>query len=149
MKKSNAGLRIEELQKELQILENRKAAANTAKENAIRVANEKIAECDDLAAKMRSELLELKKAPKRELETIRGFYETKEKITVTFGGWDGKSYDGEGRALRVWTHSAHPDTQFVLAGRGKYRSFHAVQDTKHPKSGLPEVSYHTDVNDYI
>jgi len=147
MKKSTAGLRIEELQRELQVLENRKTAANKAKESAIRMAEEKIAEADAQAARIQEELLNLKSAPKRELETIGGFTETKEKITVTFGGWDGKSYNGEGKTLSVWTHRAHPGKQFVLAGRGKYRSFHEVLTTNHTKSGLPEVSYHTDAND--
>ena len=29
------------------------------------------------------------------------FTKTKEKVTFTFGGWDGKSYDGESRKARV------------------------------------------------
>ena len=148
MKKTAAGIRIEELQQELQTLENRKAAAIRARENAIREANEKIANFENRAEAIQTELLGLKKAPKNELETINGFTETKDKITVTFSSWDGKSYNGEGRTLSVWIHSAYPGTQFVLAGRGKYRSFHQVQTTKHPKSGLPEVHYHTDINGF-
>lgn len=31
----------------------------------------------------------------------RDFYRTNEKITFTFNGWDGKSYDGETRTARV------------------------------------------------
>ena len=29
------------------------------------------------------------------------FTKTKEKVTFTFGGWDGKSYDGESRRAKV------------------------------------------------
>ena len=29
------------------------------------------------------------------------FTKTKEKVTFTFGGWDGKSYDGESRSAKV------------------------------------------------
>ena len=29
------------------------------------------------------------------------FYKTTERITFTFNGWDGKSYDGESRKARV------------------------------------------------
>jgi len=148
MKKTAESIRIEELQKELQELENRKTAAIKARENAIREANERIANFETRADAIQTELLGLKKTPKRELETIGGFTETKEKITVTFGGWDGKSYDGEGRTLNVWIHCAQPGKQFVLAGRGKYRSFHLVKATTHPKSGFPEVAYHTDISDY-
>ena len=30
------------------------------------------------------------------------FTKTKEKVTFTFGGWDGKSYDGESRTASVY-----------------------------------------------
>ncbi len=36
---------------------------------------------------------------------------------------------------------------FVLAGGGKYKSFHEVNTNDlHEKSGLPTVSYHTDIS---
>lgn len=75
------------------------------------------------------------------------FYETTQKILVTFGGWDGKSYNGEGRLMNVWRNDMHPDIEFFLAGRGKYRSFHTLDRRHHEISGLPTVQYHTDVND--
>ena len=50
----------------------------------------------------------------------RHFTKTDERITVTFNGWDGKSYDGETRTARV----LHADlagcenARFIKVGRG-------------------------------
>ena len=35
----------------------------------------------------------------------RYFHKTTEKVTFTFGGWDGKSYDGESRRATVYRSS--------------------------------------------
>ena len=49
-----------------------------------------------------------------------GFTKTNEKITVTFNGWDGKSYDGESRRMAVWTHPNHPGKKFVNKKQGVF-----------------------------
>jgi hypothetical protein len=46
-----------------------------------------------------------------------GFIKTKEKMEVTFDGWDGKSYDGETRKMAVWTHPRFGDKKFVNLAR--------------------------------
>ena len=48
------------------------------------------------------------------------FVKTKEKITFTFDGWDGKSYDGESRRASVY-HTrikGYEDVRFVKVGKG-------------------------------
>lgn len=45
---------------------------------------------------------------------------TKEKVTFTFGGWDGKSYDGESRTARVYRTDieGYEDARFIKVGKG-------------------------------
>ncbi len=43
----------------------------------------------------------------------KAFYPTKEMVTFTFQGWDGKSYDGESRTARVW-HTNLPGFEDIL-----------------------------------
>ena len=47
------------------------------------------------------------------------FTKTKEKVTFTFGGWDGKSYDGESRSARVYRTDleGYEDARFVKVGK--------------------------------
>ena len=65
---------------------------------------------------------------------------TNRKVRVTFGGWDGKSYNGEARNLTVYNHP-------LMAGdfvRGMFRGsrcYHKVTDRRHPKSGEREVEF--------
>lgn len=49
-----------------------------------------------------------------------GFIKTKEMATVTFNGWDGKSYDGESRRMAVWTSKTHPGKKFVNKRQGGF-----------------------------
>ena len=49
----------------------------------------------------------------------RFFTKTKEKVTFTFNGWDGKSYDGESRTARVYrtTVKGYEDVRFIKVGK--------------------------------
>lgn len=49
----------------------------------------------------------------------RFFTKTKEKVTFTFNGWDGKSYDGESRSARVYRTDleGYEDARFVKVGK--------------------------------
>ncbi|MBQ3268352.1 MAG: hypothetical protein IJH09_00365 [Clostridia bacterium] len=48
------------------------------------------------------------------------FTKTDERITFTFHGWDGKSYDGESRTARVLRTSlpCYEDCAFIKVGKG-------------------------------
>lgn len=48
------------------------------------------------------------------------FTKTKEKVTFTFNGWDGKSYDGESRRATVYRTSikGFEDVRLVKIGKG-------------------------------
>lgn len=47
------------------------------------------------------------------------FRKTRERITFTFNGWDGKSYDGESRTAYVYrtTIAGYEDVRFVKVGK--------------------------------
>ena len=76
------------------------------------------------------------------------FKATKEKMTFTFGGWDGESYDGESRTARVYRTDikGYEDARFIKVGKG----FHYIEEDRqvlekatgatHPSAGwLVEV----------
>lgn len=48
------------------------------------------------------------------------FCKTAERITFTFNGWDGKSYNGESRTARVYrtTVEGYEDVRFIKVGKG-------------------------------
>ena len=48
------------------------------------------------------------------------FRKTAERVTFTFNGWDGKSYDGESRSARVYrtTIEGYEDVRFIKVGKG-------------------------------
>ena len=48
------------------------------------------------------------------------FCKTAERITFTFNGWDGKSYNGESRSGYVYrtTIEGYEDTRFIKVGKG-------------------------------
>ena len=54
----------------------------------------------------------------------RFFEKTNEKITFTFNGWDGKSYDGETRTARILKTNieGYEDIDFVKVGK----AIHAI-----------------------
>ena len=47
------------------------------------------------------------------------FKATKEKVTFTFNGWDGKSYDGESRRATVYKTeiAGYEDVRFIKVGK--------------------------------
>ena len=48
------------------------------------------------------------------------FFKTNEQIRFSFGGWDGKSYDGESRTARVYriNIAGLEDARFIKVGKG-------------------------------
>jgi len=132
--------------KRIQEIKNQLAAIETRKANALKNYEAAIAKIDQDATDLQAELESVKAAEKiarATPKTIGMFTQTNEKITVTFGGWDGKSYDGEGATLRVWTSKHYPDKKFVKTSH--YGGvFHEVLNEKHEKSGLNRVTYFAD-----
>ena len=47
------------------------------------------------------------------------FTKTREKVTFTFGGWDGKSYDGESRTASVYRTNVpgYESIRFIKVGK--------------------------------
>ena len=58
-------------------------------------------------------------------EFEKHFYPTKEKVTFTFNGWDGKSYDGESRTARVWRskHTLLEGIRYVKVGKNVHEVY--------------------------
>lgn len=52
-------------------------------------------------------------------EFERSFTKTKESVTFTFMGWDGKSYDGESRTSRVYrtSYPGFEEIRFIKVGK--------------------------------
>ena len=57
------------------------------------------------------------------------FTKTKEKVTFTFNGWDGKSYDGESRTATVYrtTIEGFEEVRLIKVGKGLH---YMEEDTK-------------------
>ncbi len=55
------------------------------------------------------------------------FTKTKEKVTFTFNGWDGKSYDGESRTATVYrtTIEGFEEVRLIKVGKG----LHYIEET--------------------
>jgi hypothetical protein len=53
------------------------------------------------------------------------FRKTNEKVTFTFAGWDGKSYDGESRTAKVYrtTIKGFEDIRFIKVGKAVHYIF--------------------------
>lgn len=73
------------------------------------------------------------------------FQSTKKMVTVTFGGWDGKSYNGETVNRRVYTNPMYPGKEFVRTGfhGNNVRVYHVLTGENHKVSGAPMVSVFT------
>lgn len=76
------------------------------------------------------------------LRECGSFIETNEKITFTFGGWDGKSYNGEPCTKNIWrdTNYHGKDKKFVVTYLPKYKvyMFHEINEVRfHDVSNLP------------
>lgn len=84
-----------------------------------------------------------------ELKNIKGFQQTREMAFVTLSGWDGKSYNGQGRNLRVWTNALYPDKRFVRVDFHKHGCksaicFHEVTTDRHSESGVFKAEFFVD-----
>ena len=81
-------------------------------------------------------------------EFERRFTKTAETVTFTFGGWDGKSYDGESRRARVLRCSVpgYEGIRFIKVGK----SLHYIMEDemrveKATGESHPEASWLVDV----
>ncbi len=74
------------------------------------------------------------------------FVETNKKELITFGGWDGTGYNGEGKMMKLWTSEKFPNDKFICKWMSCYQAWCIlkVTDFKHKESGLPEVQYFID-----
>lgn len=75
------------------------------------------------------------------LKKIGCFTQTKEMAFVTLNGWDGKSYNGEGRNLRVWVDDK--GNKFVKLMYKGSSYFHIITNEIHPKSGVVIAEFFT------
>ena len=78
----------------------------------------------------------------------RFFTRTKEKVTFTFNGWDGKSYDGESRRASVYrtTIKGFESVRLIKVGKGLH---YIEEDTSILEKATgechPEASWLVDV----
>lgn len=73
------------------------------------------------------------------------FKETKEKVDITMGGWDGTGYNGEGKKMNVWVSETAPGKKFVCKWMPRYQEYCLLAvdfDAKHEVSNLPTVSFY-------
>ena len=79
------------------------------------------------------------------LAQANGFTKTNEKVTFTFGGWDGKSYNGEGQTKTVYTKNS---ARFILAYSNAHKVYiaHELTGKFHSVSGLEKVAVHSILN---
>ena len=78
----------------------------------------------------------------------RFFTKTKEKVTFTFNGWDGKSYDGESRRASVYRISipGFESVRLVKVGKGlHYIDEDSMVVEKATGESHPEASWLVDV----
>ncbi len=76
------------------------------------------------------------------------FTKTAESVTFTFGGWDGKSYDGESRRARVLRSNipGYEDIRFVKVGKSIHYIMEDMMMTeKATGESHPEASWLVDV----
>ena len=78
----------------------------------------------------------------------RFFTKTKEKVTFTFNGWDGKSYDGESRSASVYRTSipGFENVRLIKVGKGlHYIDEDRMVVEKATGESHPEASWLVDV----
>ena len=76
------------------------------------------------------------------------FTKTKEKVTFTFNGWDGKSYDGESRRATVYrtTIKGFEGVRLVKVGKGlHYIDENSMVVEKATGQSHPEAEWLVDV----
>ena len=79
----------------------------------------------------------------------RFFTKTKEKVTFTFNGWDGKSYDGESRSASVYRTSipGFENVRLVKVGKGlHYIDEDSMVVEKATGESHPEAEWLVEVN---
>ncbi|MBO5743913.1 MAG: hypothetical protein J6R68_06495 [Clostridia bacterium] len=71
------------------------------------------------------------------------FVKTNEKVTITFNGWDGKSYNGETRTMNVYVNEFIPGKKFVkfYSRHFKVWTYHLIKEETHKVTGANLVSY--------
>ena len=81
-------------------------------------------------------------------EFEESFTKTKETVTFTFGGWDGKSYDGESRKASVYrtTIKGFESVRLIKVGKGlHYIMEDEMRVEKATGESHPEASWLVDV----
>ena len=81
-------------------------------------------------------------------EFEHSFTKTKESVTFTFNGWDGKSYDGESRSARVLRINipGYEDVRFIKVGKSiHYLMEETLIIEKATGAMYPEASWLVDV----
>ena len=76
------------------------------------------------------------------------FTKTREKVTFTFGGWDGKSYDGESRTASVYRTNVpgYESIRFIKVGKHlHYILEDCLKVEKATGEAHPEASWLVDV----
>ena len=76
------------------------------------------------------------------------FTKTRETVTFTFGGWDGKSYDGESRTARVLRTDVpgYESIRFIKVGKHlHYIDEESLRIEKATGEAHPEASWLVDV----
>lgn len=56
------------------------------------------------------------------MKTLGNFTETRNKVTFTFGGWDGTGYNGETVTKNVWV-LPNDDKQYVVKYMARYHAY--------------------------
>lgn len=67
------------------------------------------------------------------------FQKTNKKARVTFGGWDGKSYNGEAVNMTIFANPDFPEKIFVRTRRKSTLIYHEVLNELHPVSNEKKV----------
>ena len=76
------------------------------------------------------------------------FTKTREKVTFTFGGWDGKSYDGESRTASVYRTNVpgYESIRFIKVGKHLHYILEGcLKVEKATGEAHPEASWLVDV----
>ena len=75
------------------------------------------------------------------------FQKTNKKVRVTFGGWDGKSYNGEAVNMTAFTNPDFPGKVFVRTRKSVHGEvtlvYHEVLNETHKVSGEKTVTVFT------
>lgn len=90
---------------------------------------------DDLAA------LEAKAAKAKEPQTCNGFIKDGHAFATT-QGWDGKDYEGLGKAWPAWTSPKHPGKLFIRIYVARYKEWCFLQITdRNSSNGAPIAEF--------